>query len=433
MAQEAAPEPLPEGLQAINITSHEQQDIYGQNIQVAVGEVLNNSELPYANISLSAQVFDAEGEQIGEGYGYLVDICDAGLLPDYVLLPARAQRFYIPLELYEAGLEIETVQVAAEGQQVSIEETAAEIAGITRISEAEVVDVIWNGPRSLDYAVGCPRDMESEWAWHRYNRMNQRDQAVAYASAEVVTPELLEILDLSEPLIYQNSRLSFAPSGTRLVYQDRVNRFYTAATDGRFQRQIHGSLNNRSLQTIEWLDDDRFIARYFGAFGDPVLYFTANAEGLAISPAPANNPPSVILPGASRDGRRVIIAGAFDTEAGEDITGYYIHVLTNGFFELLFEAAPPGLNYPQPIPIVDAEEDVVSYIYILRPVNGENRLQCFNRGEGRLVDLTSVPLALADGDRSGMWLSPDGSIIAIAATGTNSGLWLVDLTELTAC
>lgn len=433
-AQEATPEPLPESLHVISATPEEQVDIYGQNIQAVAGEILNNTDTPYANLFLSAQAFDADGEQIGEGFGYLVDICGAGLLPDYVLPPGHAQRFNIPLELFEADAEIDTVQVTAEGEPVSSEIAVEANSGtITRISDQEVIDVIWNGPRSLDYAVGCPRDLESVWTWHRYNRMSQRDQDVDYAPAALITPELLEVLDLDDPLIYANSRLSFTPSATRLVYQDRVNRFYTAAIDGRLQRQIHGSLNNRSLQTIEWLDDDRFIARYFGAFGDPVLYFTADAEGRAISPAPANNPPSVIMPGASRDARRVIIAGTFDTDAGEGITGYYIQVLTNGFFELLFEAEPPGLNYPQPVPIVNIEEDVVSHVFVVRPVDGENMLQCFNRSEGTLVDLTPVPLQLTDGDRSGMWLSPDGTTMAIAATGANGGLWLINLLELPHC
>lgn len=434
IAQEATQEPLAEGLHIVSAAPEEQQDIYGQNIQVAVGEVLNNTETPYANLLLSAQVFDADGEQIGEGFGYLVDICGAGLLPDYVLPPAHSQRFNIPLELYENDAEIDTIQVTAEGEPIPADAAIEEDSGaITQISDQEVINVIWEGPRSLDYAIGCPRDLESEWSWHRYNRISQRDQAVDYASAELITPELLEILNLTDPLIYQNSRLSFAPGGTRLVYQDRVNRFYTAATDGRFQRQIFGSLNNRSLQTIEWLDDDRFIARYFGAYGDPVLYFTADAEGRALSLAPANNRASVIMPGASRDGRRVIIAGTFDTDAGENILGYYIHVVTNGFFELLFEAEPPGLNYPQPVPIVDVEAGVVSHVFVVRPVDGENMLQCFNRGEGTLTNITPVPLQLADGDRSGMWLSPDGTTMAIAATGANGGLWLVNLLTLPHC
>jgi hypothetical protein len=203
---------------------------------------------------------------------------------------------------------------------------------------------------------------------------------------------------------------------------------YTAADDGTLQRLLYSRLNNRTLQEIYWLDDDRFLAYYFGAYGDPVLYFTADAEGRYISPSPLNNPESVIVPGPSRDARRVVIAGTFD-----DVTGYYLNVLTNGFFELLFEAEPPGNNFPGPIPIVNADEDRVVRVYVARLVDGEAMMQCFNRDESVLNDLAPLPLNLAEGERAQWWLSPDERRIALAANGVNSGLWLIELETIPPC
>ncbi len=147
-----------------------------------------------------------------------------------------------------------------------------------------------------------------------------------------------------------------------------------------------------------------------------------------ISPPLAKNPPSLIVPGVSRDARRVVIAGDF-----EDGLGYYLYVVTNGFFEKLFEAEIPGNNYPAPIPLSGGDDDLITRVYAAIPVDGEPHLQCFNRDEGVLYDLAPLPLDLGDGDRAWWWLSPDNNTIALAANGVNGGLWLIDLAALPAC
>jgi hypothetical protein len=433
MAQDATPDPdVP--LVTQNVGLSEQVDIYGRTIQVALGELVNASDVPYANIALEATVYDADDEIIGEGLGFLNDACGAGLLPNYLFTVGHIQDFSIPLELYEDDAFIDRVEIEVTGDRAGFTLPPAPLPdGITRISDQEVVTVEWQGADSLRYAIGCPRDLSAEWKYRQYNLQTDVDRALVNPYAPLINDELRTRLNLADPLIYDNSRLSFAPNGARLVFQDAVNRLYTAALDGRLQRQALGGMNSYSLQSIQWVNDSRFIATYFGAVGDPALYFTGNAEGIAISPPARNNRPSVILPGASSDARRVVIAGTFSTSAGQNLTGYYIHVVTNGFFELLFEAQPPGLNYPQPVPILDPEEDIVNLIYIARPVDGMPMLQCYDRDRDVLTDLAPLPLTLADGDRSGLFLSPDQSTLALTATGANGGLWTIDLAALPSC
>lgn len=427
LAQEAD---APADLIVEDVVVSEQQGIYGQPIQVAQGRLVNEGSTAYSNISLNATVYDEDGEQVGEGIGFLVDACEAGLLPDFVLRPDHAEYFTATLELYEQDAEIDRVEIFPQASPVEADDSAsAELPeGITHITDEEVVEVEWNGPRSLRYAVGCVRDLFSEWDWYSYSTLSRNVLPTDHPFEDAVNDELRERLGLDEPLTFANSFIRFAPGGSRLIYQDRVNSVYTAATDGSLQRLLYTGLNNRTLQEIYWLDNDRFLAYYYGAFGDPVIYFTADVEGRYISQPPLDNPESVIVPGPSRDARRVVIAGTFD-----DVTGYYLNVLTNDFFELLFEAEPPGNNFPGPIPIVDTEEDRVVRVYVARRVDGETVMQCFNRDEGVLHDLVPLPLNLTEGERAQWWLSPDERRIALAANGVNSGLWLIDLRDLPAC
>jgi hypothetical protein len=420
-------------LEVQDATISETVDVYGRAISQVDGQLLNITDDNYANVMLTAEVFDASDTLIGEGIGFLVDACGAGLLPDYQIPPDHHQRFIVPLELFEEDSTIGRVEIIASGDAMPAQDSITLPEGVRQLSDQEVVTLAWAGPRSIRYAAGCPRDLPSDWAFTRYNTLTESLQSEVNPFAPLITDELRERLGLNDPLLFANSRLTFAPSGSRLVYQDPVNRFYTAAIDGRLQRQLFGGLNSRTLQRIEWLAGDRFIAYYYGAFGDPVEYFTADAEGRFISASPTQNRDSVIMPGASVDGRRVVVAGTFDSDAGAGITGYYIHVVSNGFFELLFEGDSPGNNYPPPIPIVNPEEDRVTRVYLVRPADGSPVLQCFNRDENTLYTLTDIPLRLADGDRSGMWLSPDETTIALTATGVNGGLWLLDLGAFPAC
>jgi hypothetical protein len=421
------------GLIADRPVISEQVDVYGQPVQIASGTLRNISNHDFANITLTATVYDDADTVIGEGIGVLVDSCLAGLPFDYVMPTLHDQPYSIPLELYESDSVIDRVEVNASGDEMPASFRTALSPAIQPISDREVVMAEWNGSEILRYAVGCPRDMAHEWEWHSFNLLSENDRLVEYPFAALITPQLRETLRLTDEAIYQNSRLTIAPSGTRLIFQDAVNRFFTGSINGMAQRLLHGNMNSYFLQGVQWLEGDRFLVYYYGAYGDPVIYSTADAEGRAISPHPLNNRRSVIVPGASADGRRVIIAGTYPDETQTVRTGYFIRVLTSNFFELLFEAEPPGNNYPAPIPLVNVAEDRVYRVYVVRDVDSVPTLSCYNRDTAVLHDLAPVPLALTESDHSGMWLSEDHSTIALGATGANGGLWLIDLTALAEC
>lgn len=405
-------------------------DDFGQPVLTAVGQLINSSdENAYGNISLRAEAYDTEDTLVGEGIGVLVNACDIGLLPDFALQPGDSQPFSAPLELSDPEAEVARVEISADAEALDPASAAPLAEGIEQITDDETVNVEWINGRSLRFATGCETDLFLDWQWYTYNI--QLD-----AQTEIVTPHaadadetLRERLELQDDTVFAHSMMRYAPDGDRLVYQNAINDFLTAYIDGRVRRGLYTGLNNRSLRGIFWQPNERFIAYYYGAYGDPVYYFVADAEARVVSPALPNNPPSVIVPGLSRDGRRVVLAGEF-----EGVLGYYLYVVTNNFFELQFEAEPPGNNFPAPIPIENTETELISQIYVARlDEEGSAVLQCYNREQDELYDLTPLPLNLADDERAWWWMSPDETQIALAADGVNGGLWLIDLTALPAC
>lgn len=411
----------------------QEQDIYGQPITRVQGRLINQGSAAYLNISLTARAFDATGAQVGEGFGVLINACGAGLVFDFAFQPGTSHMYSIPIELFESGAVIDRVEIEVMGEPTSAFEAVAPLAdGMILVASEEVVAVEWEDADSFRYGVGCERDLFVNWSWQRYELNSARAVPIDHPYAAQVTEDLRTRLQLEDPFIFENSRLRYAPTfGQRLVYQDRVNTIWTAAADGRFQRQLHTLLNSYSLQGYVWLPQDRFMAYYYGAYGDPVLYFTADSEGRLFSRGPLRSKPSVIVPGVSSDGLRAIIGGSF-----EGPTGYYIDLLAQNFTELLFEAELPGNNYPPPIPLLNERGDRVTRIYLIRPVEGEARLQCFYRpeeGENVLIDMGPTPLNLSIDERAWMFLSPDERYIALSVNGVHGGLWLIDLQALPPC
>ena len=402
---------------------------FGQPVVEAIGQVVNTSrDDAYAGINLSAQAFDAQDALVGEGFGVLVNACGVGLLPDFTLQPRISQSFSVPLELLEADAAVERVEISAQGQATAPTEAAPLADGITSITTDEAVNVEWINDRTFRFSTGCETDLFTEWTWYAYNTLIDSATPIVAPHADDANEAMRARLQLSDDETFTHSMMRFVPDGDRAVYQNQRNDFLTAFMDGTFRRGLYIGLNNRTLKGIYWQPEERFIAYYYGAYGDPVYYFVADAEARVISPRLDRNPPSVIAPGLSRDGRRVIIAGEF-----EGVTGYYLYVVTNDFFELQFEAEPPGNNYPAPIPLANSETDLIDRIYVARPIDGEAHLQCFNRDESQIHDLASLPLNLAADERAWWWISPDNSQIALAADGAHGGLWLIDLTVLPDC
>jgi hypothetical protein len=398
--------------------------LYGEPVTTARGVLTNTSDQAFTQVSLYGEALDAGGAVIGEGFGTLVDACDAGLVFDFALQPGDDQPFTMTIERFEQDAVIDHVEVTASGLSIAPLDLENEDlpAGITHVDVGEFISVEWNGVRALRYAEGCRRQLFTEWTWRSYNRLTNLTREITHPRADRVTDDLRTALRLTDEADFLDSKITFDPEGARLVYEDRLNTVFTAAEDGRLIRTVHFAITNRTLGEIHWLANGNFLAAYYGAYGDPVLYFTADAEARTLSPGPTRNRESVIVPGASLDGRRVVLAGTFD-----DVTGYYLHVVTNGFFELLFELEPPGNNYPSPVPILSSETNLVTRVYVAREVDGQAILQCFNREEGVVHDLAPLPLRLTQGERAQWWLSPDQRMLALAANGANGGLWLIEL------
>jgi hypothetical protein len=403
---------------------------FGQPVVQAVGTLNNASAASaYTGIRLDAKVYDAQDALVGEGIGVLVNACGIGLLPGYTLQPGESQAFVAPLELAEADASVARVEIAAEAQPADPAPAPALAEGITQVTDAESVNVEWIDPASFRYSTGCETDLFSRWSWFSYDVDAAESTPITPPHAEDANDTMRQRLELGDDAVFAHSMMRFAPDDSgRVVYQNERNDFLTAYRDGTFRRGLYNDLNNRTLRGIYWQPNGRFLAYYYGAYGDPVYYFAADAEARVISPPLAQNPPSVTAPGYSRDGRRVVVTGDYDQGRG-----YYLYVATNGFFELQFLAEPPGNNYPAPIPLATPDSDPITRIYVALPVDGQARLQCYNRDENTLHDLAPLPLELANDERAWWWLSPDNAYIALAADGTHGGLWLIDLAALPAC
>ena len=402
-------------------------DAFGQDIHVVQGTLINKDDVAYTNIDIFADVLDEEGEVIGEGFGGLVNACGTGLL-DVTLQPEQSQSFNLAIELFAEG-EVGSVEIFPQG--TSIDSTPVnelgDIDGIEEISREEVVALEWTDDGNLIYGVGCDANVFTRLRWYQYDRSLNISSIIAHPDADRVTGALLQQVGLTDSANFNRSYLTFAPTGRRIVYQTDINTVLTAEPDGSFKRLIWDDLSRRSLHGLIWLPQGRFLAYYYGAYGDEVTYFTASVEGQRISASIHDALPSMTIPGPSADGARVVI-----TTTRDEQPGYYLKQTAFNTIELLFEADEfPGNNWPAPI--LTTNEDGQSIVYVIRPVNDVPVLQCFDRETDNLSTLTGVPLDLTIDDRAWSWLSPEGNTIALAANGIAGGLWLVDLETFGSC
>jgi hypothetical protein len=352
------------------------------------------------------------------------------MLPDFALQPGRSQSFIITLELFEDDVAYENVVVIPEGTPV--EPTANALpdtfAGITQAASGEVVMVEWVDETTLRYAIGCHGEVFTEHTWYQYDVASGESVPVEHPAIARINPDLLAVIGLSDPMAYARSFLTFpAPVGQRrIIYQSDINVVSTAELDGSFRRLIWDDLSRVSLQGFIWLPISRFMAYYYGAYGELVRYFTASLEGQRISDSVYEVVPSIIVPGATPDGTQAVIA-----IEEEGAVGYYLQSTIFEARELLFEGDAPGNNYPAPIYTVDEAES--AFVYLIRPVEGRPVLQCFDMQSRTLSDLTVVPLQLDTQHRGWTWLSPDETTMALAANGVDGGLWLIDLEAFGGC
>jgi hypothetical protein len=416
------------GLVAEDVTLEPGVDAFGVEILTAQGELDNQGDMAYGDISLLAEAYDSSGEIVGEGFGYPVTACGAGLLADFVMEPGDDQSFSIPLELYEDDVTVDRVEVTPQATELNANEEALPLflTGITPVSGREVVAVEWIDGQNLRFGAGCFSDLFNRLDWFQYDLQENSQRAIAHPNANLINDQVREALILQDPVFYENSAITFDPNGARLLYQTDLHNVVSAERDGSFRRIIFDTLANRTLQGIVWLPEGRFMAYYYGAYGDPVVYLTGNVSGQQISFPADQALPSTIVPGVTPDGARLIIHATVD-----GTTGYFIKAANFPTTELLFEGDAPGNNWPAPI--FTTAPDGQSFIYIARPVDDVPTLQCFNVQTRELRDLSQIPLRITNEERARWWLSPDGRYIALGANGVNGGLWTINLGLLPNC
>lgn len=396
-------------------------DLFGSPIQQAVGVLRNTSDQAYTEIEVEATAYDAFDQIIGGGFGFIVRACGEAVLPDFTLQPGMEQIFAVTLELDNPAAAIVELEISP--LATSVEPTPDEgikTRGITRLTMQETVRLEWTETGTLRHATGCWRDLFTELAWAEYDPANGTDTPITHPAVEFVTEALRRQTGLLEEIYFQHSFLTYAPNNRRMLYQTPINTVITAERDGSFKRTLFDRLATRTLQNITWLANGNFLASYYGAHGDPVTYFTASVDGRTLSEHPENITPSIITPGASPSGEQIILANTFD-----DVTGYYTRRAAFEGLTLLFEAEPPGNNWPGPI--WSQPEAGTNIFYIALPGEDGPRLTCYNLAVGELVDLAPLPFRLETDERAWWTLSPDNQTIALGASGVHGGLWIIDI------
>lgn len=402
---------------------------FGITEWIAAGTVTNTGQAAYLDVALEGDVTAADGAVVGIAYGVLVDACGLGVRPDRALEPGESAPYLLAVELDADDLVPATLQVA-----VSAVETAPvpvnpflTYRDITTVYQGDVARVEWTRQGELRFAVGCADDVYTDWDWFAADTETGEYASIDLPYPDLRDPVILDRLALEDEEDVRHARLAFHPDSRRFVFQDPVNILLTAEPDGTFQRLIWDALSRYSLQGYLWTPGERFLAYYFGAFGEPVRYITASLAGQNVSIPITDVAPSLIVPGPTPDGARVVLAQEVD-----GVTGYYIVSTTNPGNQIkLFDGEAPGNNYPAPV--FAATSTMPVSIYIIRDIDGQARLQCYNLGQETLHTLTVLPLTLADDESGWSALSPDGKLLALGAEGRHGGLWLIDLTQYAAC
>ncbi|MCY4145919.1 MAG: hypothetical protein OXE95_05640 [Chloroflexi bacterium] len=410
-------------LYLFNTAIGSQPDFFGGEMRVARGELFNHGAEAYTNITLSLSAYDAAGQLIGEGFGYLVDACGTALL-DYSLPAGAYQGFSAPFERLADGdiarLELEVAADAAASPPAS-----PSMPMIRQISDKEVVALEWLDDSALIFGAGCDGALFTELDWQRYSLADNALSDIEHPNARKVTPELIAnsgaatITQSGEPnpALFASSQMTFPPQARRVVYQNDLHTLFSAEPDGSFPRLIHDGLHQYSLRDFQWARQPGvFLAVYFGGYAEPVRYFAATTTGRLLSQRLEDMPASLTVPAPTADGTAALVGRV---RAG--ISGYYLQNVYGGS-ELLFQSDLPGNNYPAPV--LDGER-----VYVFVEGGSAPQLRCYQRDSGDLQTLTALPLRLTRSTRAWAWLSPGGGQLALAANGADGGLWLVDVAD----
>lgn len=401
---------------------------FGESQWMAVGTltVADTATDALTDTVLYATVYDEAGEIIGEGFGGAVDACGLSFRPDAPLQPGEVARYQIGLELDRDDLTPDRldIEISATPTDATPVNPFLTYPHVTELHRGEVVRLEWSPEGLLRFAVGCELDLFTAQQWYEYDPVAGDTRPIDPPNGESIDDAVLNRLELENPADAAHAKIQFHPGDRRLIYQDDINVILTAEPDGTFQRLLWDALSRISLQGYTWLAEGRFLAYYYGAYGDEVRYFTGSMAGQKISQDPLNVVPSLIVPGATPDGARVVIAIERD---GVEV--YRLQSTINiSRGEDLFEGEAPGNNFPAPL-YVQGERG--AFIYLVREVgDGGARLQCFWTATDNLTDLALLPLSLAPDERGLMTLSPDQTTLALASEGRKGGVWIIDMTAL---
>lgn len=429
-------------------------DIYGVASQSVVGVLVNgDTENAYGDLQVMVEAYDDDGELIGEGFGYVTNQCGKSVPFTYTLQPEREQRFSAPLEFYVDEPDVATLEFFPQGRPVDPTDDAANpIDGVIPVDSREVARMEWETVETtsddgetttetrLLYGVGCYRDVFTAQHWYAYQPDADTTQPITHPRAEEARADaLLERMGLASQyvdddfeVLYNRSYLTFPPNGgNRIVFQTDNNTLVTAQVDGTYRRILDENLFRSTLQGFQWLPDERFMAYYYGAYGDGVTYLVASTAGAYFSTPEHLSTPSVTVPRVFPSLSNVIVSGDFvDGERG-----YYLTPPAADRYALLFAWDNlPGNNYPAPVYHSHSGLEAEAVLYFALPDEDDApRLHCYDRRDETLHDLTPLPFELGTEDRAMMALSPDGNTIALGANGVGGGLWLLDLTAFEAC
>ncbi|MGJ3239259.1 MAG: hypothetical protein ACFE0Q_11180 [Anaerolineae bacterium] len=430
-----------EELQSNRIMLETRVNAFGIEETVLVGNIVNAGDMAYENVQVFGDILDDDEVVIGELFGFLVDQCGEAIT-DSPLQPGQSRQFLATVDLFDEGTP-ERFELFPQGMTVEPEDAPQrDIAeAITQVAMGEVVRVEWEDETTLRYAIGCDEDLFTSYDWYRYNLESSIITPLdENPNAQYITESFIQQTGINmitqgngfDETLINRSYLTFPTQSSRIVYQTDINTVLTAEVDGSFKRVIHTVLSQFSLQGFVWSPLGNFVATYFGAYGEPVQYFTASSSQSLISALLPNNTPSVTIPGLTDDGRSVIIGGTFADNNDDEVTGYWLSSAITQQRELLYAVDElPGNNYPAPA--YYRQDANTRYIYTIRPIEDVPTLECFYREESELTTLSELPLQLDTDERAWSFLSPDNGYLAIASNGDHGGLWLVDLNTLDTC
>jgi hypothetical protein len=406
----------------------QRQNAFDQPEWIAQGIFTVTGDEAVSEVLLDATVFDGDGAEIGFGYGALVDACGLALPSESVFQPGEQVRYGLTLELDDedlrpSSLDITPVYTALAAQPANPFLTYPQVEEVTR---GDIARLEFLPDGTVRFATGCDSDFLGNLSWFEYTRDTTVITPVPAPNADGLTSDVVRRFDLHEGNDLIHSRFSTHPDDRRVVFQDDINTLITGEADGSFQRLLWDDLSRFSLQGFLWMPRGRFMAYYYGAYGDPVRYITASVASQRISAAAQDVVPSVIVPGPTADGARVVMAREID-----GVMTYILQSTTNRNFSPLFEGDAPGNNYPPPV--YQSAAPGQAYIYVVRDVEGQAFLQCYDTTASELFTLAVLPLQLDTDERGYMVISPDAATLMIGSDGRHGGLWRIDLFQFENC